>query len=699
MSAERPSHDPARLIGMQRVGAGVLLGALVITLAVPFILLESGIRSRQSRPSATIGHDSAATDGDADRIRGDEHADIALESPPPGIAPVRPSADTTVEKGGFKASPPEVPEPPSPDSDESILARQAEASVPATAALPPARALNRTAADREKRIREFGGTRGTETAVEAGLAWLAAHQEPDGSWNRFDFPGRCPRHDRCSGVPVVRTEANLTPGITGLALLAFLGAGNTDRDGAYQRIVRSGIQALVSFQQPHGGFGGEESNAGYNDSVATFALAEFYSMTGEPSLRAPLERALGRLAATQQALGGWDYLPRPDTGRNDSSITAWAVQALQAASVAGLPLPSSLMVKAALHFARAAQDDGRVWYADAGTGFALDSQSMRPSYRYGPAMLAVGLTCEQLLGWRTDAALPRKQAALIFSEMPSGAAFQGGDASGLHSEYYWYYGTICMFQLGGPQWERWNSRMRDALLPLQCRATLGDGSRSHEYGSFPPFGQGWGQWGRVGGRVYSTAINVLTLEIYYRHTPTYLEAHQAVTSADWRAFTAGAEPRMRLSSAQLLSEMQLQVGEPVLRELLEFPDLTVAATAAQGLANLDSPLGIPVLEQACRQLGANWRAILTPALQKARAVAAQPGVSGVVRLVDKQRRLATLDLPRAFVGMRLCVERDGRRLGELEVVQRYSGRQVVVAELGAGWENELPHAGDAVVSR
>jgi len=63
-----------------------------------------------------------------------------------------------------------------------------------------------------------------------------------------------------------------------------------------------------------------------------------------------------------------------------------------------------------------------------------------------------------------------------------------------------------MFQLGGDYWKVWNESMKDALVPNQQR----DGD---ERGSWDPIGA----WGRSGGRVYSTAINVLSLEIYYRY--------------------------------------------------------------------------------------------------------------------------------------------------------------------------------------
>ena len=84
--------------------------------------------------------------------------------------------------------------------------------------------------------------------------------------------------------------------------------------------------------------------------------------------------------------------------------------------------------------------------------------------------------------------------------------------------YYWYYGTLGMFQLGGDHWREWNVAMRDMLIKNQC--TKADGEELN--GSWHP---------RAGGtlnpdkhnRVFSTALAALCLEVYYRYLPMYGE--------------------------------------------------------------------------------------------------------------------------------------------------------------------------------
>ena len=76
--------------------------------------------------------------------------------------------------------------------------------------------------------------------------------------------------------------------------------------------------------------------------------------------------------------------------------------------------------------------------------------------------------------------------------------------------YYWYYGTLGMYQLQGDYWQRWNEALQAALVGRQ--QTDGDLA-----GSWDPVCV----WGGYGGRVYSTAMSALCLEVYYRFLPLY----------------------------------------------------------------------------------------------------------------------------------------------------------------------------------
>src|SRR5204863_5973968 len=80
--------------------------------------------------------------------------------------------------------------------------------------------------------------------------------------------------------------------------------------------------------------------------------------------------------------------------------------------------------------------------------------------------------------------------------------------------YYYYYATQVMHNFGGDDWKAWNEKMRDQMIASQETAA----NQPATYGSWSPAGD---QWGRTGGRLMTTSLNLLTLEVYYRYLPLY----------------------------------------------------------------------------------------------------------------------------------------------------------------------------------
>ena len=74
--------------------------------------------------------------------------------------------------------------------------------------------------------------------------------------------------------------------------------------------------------------------------------------------------------------------------------------------------------------------------------------------------------------------------------------------------YFWYYATLAMFRVDGEPWERWNGAMKNTLLPAQ----EADGS----WAAISIYATNYAGDDRED-RVYSTAMCVLTLEVYYRY--------------------------------------------------------------------------------------------------------------------------------------------------------------------------------------
>jgi hypothetical protein len=142
-----------------------------------------------------------------------------------------------------------------------------------------------------------GGNEDTEAAVEDALEWLAAHQSPSGAWEAEGFGRWCNLQPVPQG-PDGKGGAAYDPGVTGLALCAFLGAGYTHRGRhRFARVVARGLQYLRSVQDAEGCFGPRVSqHFVYNHATAALAMVEAYGMTGSPIFRSPAQRALDFVA-------------------------------------------------------------------------------------------------------------------------------------------------------------------------------------------------------------------------------------------------------------------------------------------------------------------------------------------------------------------------------------------------------------------
>ena len=83
--------------------------------------------------------------------------------------------------------------------------------------------------------------------------------------------------------------------------------------------------------------------------------------------------------------------------------------------------------------------------------------------------------------------------------------------------YYWYYGCLSLYQNQGPAWDEWNARIKPIWLDLQVKNGPNSGSWDHNKG-----GSHMGAMGRV----ITTALATLSLEVYYRYLPLYTFGHE-----------------------------------------------------------------------------------------------------------------------------------------------------------------------------
>lgn len=379
----------------------------------------------------------------------------------------------------------------------------------ATTKIPPTYRL-RNLAQRAENARRYGGTSESERAVESSLEWLAVHQNPAGFWDADGFSSMCPDGQKCAGRSglvgideegVDRKFAGLQadPGVTALAILAYLGAGYTHEEGQYADQVDRALSWLIRQQESNGFLGGRATRYArmYCHAIATYAMAEALGMQTDRStlerLRRPVERAVGYIVSTQNpADGGWRYLPGQ---KSDMSMFGWQLMALKSADIAGIPMPARtrvLMIQF-LKDRSLGKQNGLASYR------LLDPKY--PPLAPSPSMTAEALFCKQMLGLKRDNPQSMEAVKHLRERLPTRKA---------EDLYYWYYGTLAMYQYGGEDWTEWNAALRDTLVADQ-RTT------GHAAGSWDPHAP----WGAYGGRVFSTALSTLCLEVYYRFLPLY----------------------------------------------------------------------------------------------------------------------------------------------------------------------------------
>lgn len=333
---------------------------------------------------------------------------------------------------------------------------------------------------RSKLAQGNGGTLQSEEAVERGLRWIAAHQDEDGGWS-FDLKkGTCGGQCKNAG-----TEPN-TSAATAMAILPFLGAGYTHREGIYEDTLRKGLYYMLRRGRvtEHGLDFQEGTKSGmYAQGLVAIVLCEAYAMTRDPALKHPAQQAIQFIEYAQDKKGGgWRYRPGEP---GDTTVTGWQLMALKSAEMAGLKVDRSAHYAAQRFLDSVASEEGAQY------GY-LDKTPRRST-------TAIGLLCRMYGGW------VRGHAPLV-----RGIAHLAAWGPSHNDIYYNYYATQVLRHWGGSDWKRWNDTMRDYLIGTQA-------TQGHESGS-------WyfdDEHSRIGGRLYTTAMAVMILEVYYRYMPLY----------------------------------------------------------------------------------------------------------------------------------------------------------------------------------
>jgi len=370
-------------------------------------------------------------------------------------------------------------------------------AVPADAAGPFA---HRSAGSRLRCFARQGAAFGrAEEVVDRCLAFLLRQQDESGCWKAEKGGGK-PQYD---------------PGVTALAMLAFLSRGRDGLEGAAGDAVARAAAWLKSVQRKEGEFGSRSTvHFFYCTLFATEALAEYAVLTERvDEWRPTLESARDLIVGFQNPGRGWRYEPRG--GENDTSMTGRAAEALHALENAGVSVPDATLA-GAVAWVESMTDPvfGQVGYNLRGGAVARPEglQNLFPA-EHSQAMTASA--CLTRLHGGADVASLGLCFALL-DETPPVAKYA--------DRYYWEIGARA-YQAGfGVIPQAWY----DALVESAAAGLADDGAVTRA-----------GTWSTDGGTYYSTAITALALAAPYREPPPARGAASAFLESGRRTL-AGA---------------------------------------------------------------------------------------------------------------------------------------------------------------
>lgn len=333
-------------------------------------------------------------------------------------------------------------------------------------------------------------------SVAAAVDWLERHQYSEGPWSARSFAQMCEGRV-CTG----RGDDAHDVGVTALAALAILESGLPR-----ERVARSAPRALAwlaSQQDAAGCFGPRAGKSMYGHAIATLAFSRAYAVLGEAIYKHHAARGVRFLEMARNPGQGWRYGVRD--GETDTSVTAWAGQALLAASAPEVDVrvePYALDgIRRWLDEVTCDRTYAVAYMRRGGGGASVRGVNDHFERNEGLTAMALGLR----LGLGDDPSRPELREAA--QRLAAGLPVWNADGTSVDFAA-WLAGTRALAAYGDPGlWKAWSGRVGRVLASRQRR--FNEGCLA---GSWDP----QDKWGGEGGRVYATAANLLTLGIVHR---------------------------------------------------------------------------------------------------------------------------------------------------------------------------------------
>jgi hypothetical protein len=290
--------------------------------------------------------------------------------------------------------------------------------------------------------------------------------------------------------------------MTSLAVLALAAQGHLPADPTPEGTAMRKALAYVlrpDGQDQEGYFGMSDGSRMYGHGITTLMLSEMLGMGADAAqdelIRTKCRKAVALILRSQkepktdQNRGGWRY--SPDDKQSDMSVTVWQVMALRAAKNAGMDVPKSAIDEAVAYIKRLYDtDSGKRGKGNFG-GFGYQSRGRETS------TTAEGLLALQVCGEYDSEEVIGASGKLLRD------GIRQGDKWFFYTTYYYAQG---MYQMGGKFAETGAQRVPELILPLQSREGWWEGAGAEE---------------RQGGKVYATALAMLSLAVKNHFLPIY----------------------------------------------------------------------------------------------------------------------------------------------------------------------------------
>ncbi len=327
-----------------------------------------------------------------------------------------------------------------------------------------------------------------DTMVKGGTGFLVRAQLPDGMIQDKD------------------KRENHGVAMTALGLMGLASVGHQPVDKSTEgEVMRKAVGFLLRPEAPgaNGYFGQRDGSRMYGHGIVTLALTELLGMgmdkVQDGLLRDRAQRGVNLILAAQRVkkhdprfIGGWRY--SPDAGDADLSVTVWQLLALRSAKNAGLAVPKEAIDAAVGYLRRSyvsSRDvQGRLVNPKSAFGYV---PGQPPQY----AMAAAGLLAMQVCGL-TDA------------PEVLGAADWLRAAAPVWETQWFFYGTYYyaqgMNKRGGDLARESRERVEGLLQANQQPDGSWEGADGSE---------------RAQGKVYGTALALLSLSVRFQYLPIY----------------------------------------------------------------------------------------------------------------------------------------------------------------------------------